>query len=125
MNLSGHPLHEHIVVDRVEELFKVHAHSPSVTFFDIGLYLFYRVMGRPVGSEPIAVIREPGVKDNRQYLGNGLLDHQIHHSWNTQGAQAARRLGYLNAFDRPRVVPSKRNCVCWQTTKTIVVKDKH
>ena len=45
VNLASHSVHEHVVVDCIKELFKVHVHGPSVPVFDIGLHLLHCIMG--------------------------------------------------------------------------------
>ncbi len=45
------------------------------------------------------IVREIGVKDGRQYLSYGLLDHPVNNGWDTQLAFTAIRFIYLNTPD--------------------------
>ena len=44
MKLSGHLVHEHIVVDRVKALFKIHVYGPAIAFLDTCPNLAHGIM---------------------------------------------------------------------------------
>jgi hypothetical protein len=56
----GDPVHQDIVVDRIEELLKVDIHSIGIAVLDQPEYLLYGLMRRTVRSEPETRIQRSG-----------------------------------------------------------------
>src|SRR4030088_207378 len=48
--------HQFVVVDAIEEFLQVEINAPTVAFSHVPLCLYHRLMSRPPGPEPIAVI---------------------------------------------------------------------
>ena len=82
----------------VEELRQIHIDRKAAALLDEALYLFHRLLPVSMGPEPETVIREAGVENGRQHLGNGLLDHSVGDSRDPQLAFAA--IGFID-LDSP------------------------
>lgn len=82
----------------VEELRQIHIDRKAAALLDEALYLFHRLLPVSMGPEPETVIREAGVENGRQHLGNGLLDHPVGDGRDPQLAFAA--IGFID-LDSP------------------------
>jgi site-specific DNA recombinase len=91
-HLPGHPRHQHIVIDPIEELLQIDVYHPALSFADIALRLANRLVCSPARSEAEAPLREGGLKERLQHLVQRLLYQPIHQSRNAQCPHAARRL---------------------------------
>jgi hypothetical protein len=68
-NLSGHAVHQDIVVYSIEELGQVQIYGNAAAFSDEFPNPVHRIMGRPPGAEAKARIRKARIEDRRQLLG--------------------------------------------------------
>ena len=82
----------------VEELRQIHIDRKAAALLDEALYLLHRLLPVSMGPEPETVIREAGVENGRQHLGNGLLDHPVGDGRDPQLAFAA--IGFID-LDSP------------------------
>ncbi len=89
----GHPSHQHVVVDPVEELLQIHVHHPPLA----ALYVLARFPHGVVRSSPrakaVAVLREGWVEPRLQYLQYGLLDQTVQDRGDAQFALPTAPLG--------------------------------
>ena len=69
------------MVDSVKEFRQIDIHRNPATFLDDVVYLFYRLLPIAIRTKPEAVVRESRIKNRREHLGNGLLDHAITDGW--------------------------------------------
>ncbi|OPY65446.1 MAG: hypothetical protein A4E62_02689 [Syntrophorhabdus sp. PtaU1.Bin002] len=88
------------MVDRIEELLKIKVYGIAVSLPYVFLDFPYRVMGGPVWSESITVLRKVGVEDRGQYLGDRLLNDAIKDRRDTQWTSSSTVLGNLHPLDR-------------------------
>ncbi|MPM89195.1 hypothetical protein SDC9_136303 [bioreactor metagenome] len=101
---SPNDLHQHVVIDGVEELGEVDVHGNGVAVLHIRLYLFDRLVGIAARSEAEARRREARFEDRREHLGDGLLDDPVHHGRDAQQPLAAVVLGDFHPADGLRTV---------------------
>ena len=99
-NPSGHPGHQEIVLDVVEEFRQVQIDGNAVARPDVGLYLPERSMGTALWSEAEARLGELRVEDRRHDLRDGLLDKPIEYGRNPQHSLAPSRLGDAHPTNR-------------------------
>jgi len=100
----GHQPHQDVVIDPVEKLFEVDVHHHAQPRRNEPLRRRHRLMRRAPGPEPVARRAERPVPMRLQHLQHRLLDEAIENRGHAERANAARRLGYLDAPDRLRIV---------------------
>jgi len=100
----GNKPHQNVVFDPVEELFQVDVHNNGVPGRDIRLRPFHRLMRRAPRPQAEARLGERSVPLRLQHLHHRLLDEAVEHRRDAERPRAARRLRYLNAPHRPRLV---------------------
>lgn len=87
-NLSGHAVHQDIVIYSIEELGQVQIYSNAAAFSDEFPNPVHRIMDRPSGAKAEARIRKAWIKDRRQLPGYGLLDQSVEDRGNPERADA-------------------------------------
>src|ERR1022692_3429803 len=102
----GDLAHQFVVVDSIEEFLQIKINAPAVTFGDILLRLFHRLLGLPARPEPVAVIGKRPVPPPLQNLHHRLLDESIQHRWNAKLSHPSVRLGDFYPPHRFRLVSS-------------------
>src|SRR5665213_427145 len=103
-NPLGNEPHQDVMVDPVEELFQVDIHDDGVSGRNIRLRPLHRLMRRALRPEAEARLRERRVPAGLQHLHYRLLDQAVEHRRNAEQPHAARRLRYLYAPHRLRLV---------------------
>ena len=102
--LVRHPprqaLHEHVVVDPVEELLQVHIDDHPVAFLHIAPRLQHGAVRPASRAEPVAVVGEARVDPRLQHLQQGLLDQSVGHRRDPQLTHPTSGLGNLHSAHR-------------------------
>ena len=101
---SSQQAHQHVVIDRVEELGQIEVHRDASATLHVGLHLPDRLMCIAARSKAEARIREPRIEDRREHLGDGLLDHTVCDRGNSEHAFAAVGFGDFHPSHRLRPV---------------------
>jgi hypothetical protein len=100
--------HQLVVVHLVEEFLQVDIDHPAISLCDVPFCFLDRPVGTPIRSESIAVVRERGVVDRRQHLGDRLLNEAIHHGRDAEQSHTAVRFRDFDPADRLRLVGSRQ-----------------
>ncbi len=69
------------MIDHMEKVLKVNADPIAVVSVDVFLSLQKCVVSASFGPESKGGVRENGLEDWTNYLGNGLLDQSVQHRW--------------------------------------------
>jgi len=64
-NFSCHPVHQHVVVDRIEKFRQIHIHGDAIALTDILADLAHSIMSRSPASESITEFRKVRIKDRK------------------------------------------------------------
>jgi hypothetical protein len=105
-DLPGHPHHQHVVLDAVEEFRQIHVNALTKSGADVGLDLLRCSLGGASGSKAEARFREAGIEDRREDLQDGLLKQAVDHVGDTEVPLTAIRFGNRLTPGRARVVSS-------------------
>jgi hypothetical protein len=100
-------MHQPVVIDPVEEGFKVQVHHPAAACPDLALQLPHGLVGRALRAKAVAARVEVGLPLLADDLSNGLLDEPVEHRGNAQQAHAPVRLGDLHAAHRLGAIPPR------------------
>src|SRR5690606_14415441 len=100
--------HELVMVHPVKEFLQVDIDYPAVAIFDTAFRFLNRPVGTPIWAEPVTVVRESGVIDRRQHLGNRLLNETINHGRDSKQSHAAVRFRDFDPADRLWLIGSRQ-----------------
>jgi len=103
-DFSGHPRHQHVMLDAVEKFRQVHVDALTISGADVGLYLLRCSVGGAAWSKAETRFRESGIDNRREDLQDGLLDQAIDHVWNSEISLTAIRFGNRLPPGRARLV---------------------
>src|SRR5262249_1466226 len=96
--------HPGAVIDSVEKFFEARSAHNAVALGDIALRLGYCLMSRASRTEAVAVLGERRIPTLLQDLQQRLLDQSVDDTRHAELPDPAVRLGYLDPFDRQRLV---------------------
>ena len=105
-DLAGHPCHQHVMPNPVEELLQVDVDHPPPPFGHMPAGCLYGLMGTPAGPKPIGTRGESGIEQPNQLLMQRLLNEPVQHRGDTQHAHPAAGLGYFYLPHRLGLVAS-------------------
>ena len=97
-------VHQHVVIDRIEELGQVDVHRDAVAVLHSRLHLPDRLVCVAARSKAKARFRKRRIENRREHLGDGLLDHAVGDRGNSKQTFATVGLGYLDPSHRLRPV---------------------
>src|SRR3989344_447162 len=90
-------IHEHVVVDSIEEFLQINVYDGSVSRLHVLLRSTDRIERTPVGPKAVGVLRDPRIEQGLQHLPQRLLDEPIRYRRYTQLAHSAIRFRNLHA----------------------------
>jgi hypothetical protein len=73
----GHPVHQNVVIDHIEELLKVNIHGIGISSLNESEHLLDGLVRRTVRPEPETGFGEMGIKDRGKNLSDRLLNQAI------------------------------------------------
>ena len=101
-------LHQHVVLDPVEELLQIHIHDDDSAFLNVPLRRSHRFVRAPLRTKTVAVRGKRRIESRLQDLQNGLLDPPIDHGRDAQLPPPAPSLRYFPPQHRSRSVAPRK-----------------
>jgi hypothetical protein len=92
----GQPIHEHVVIDPVEELLQIDIHHHPPAFLHMALCLQHGIVCASARPEAVARFGERRINQRLQDLQQGLLNQSIGHGRYSQFPHATPGLGDLH-----------------------------
>jgi hypothetical protein len=102
----GDARHQAVVIDSIKKFLKVEVNHVTVALGNVALRLDYCLMGATSRSEAVAVLGKRWVPPYLENLQQRLLDQSVDDSRHAELSDPAVPLGYLDPFDRLRLVSS-------------------
>ena len=99
---AGYPVHQDIMVDRIEKFRQIHVDRHRVALSDELFYLPDTIMGRSAGPETATRFRKTGSNIGPMTWAMACWISSIQHCWNTKRTFTAIRFRYLNSLNRRR-----------------------
>src|SRR6185295_15783489 len=104
LDSASQPLHQHVVLDPVEELLQIQIHDDDAALLDIPLRRSHRIVRVSHRPKAVAVLGKGRIESRLQHLQDGLLDQPIDHGGNAQRTHSTPSLRDLPPQHRLRSV---------------------